>query len=194
MFDLLFIGLSAAFINNFVLTYFLGICPFLGVSRKIDGALGMGAAVTFVMTVAGGATYLLHQYVLIPLGLEILQYIAFIFVIAGTVQFVELYVRRFYEPLHAAFGVYLPMITTNCAVLGACLLIWSRGYTTLAEALVFSFCGGLGFLTAIVIMAGLREEMVFADVPQPLRGVPVSLFIATILAMAFTGFAGIGAR
>ena len=192
--ELLFIGLSAALINNFVLSYFLGICPFLGVSKRLDAAFGMGAAVTFVMTISGGLTYLLQQYALIPLGLQILQYVAFIFVIAGTVQFVELYVQRFFEPLYRAFGVYLPMITTNCAVLGVCLLVWSKSYDTLAQALTFSFCGGAGFTLAIVIMAGLRESLDFADVPQPLRGTPIALFVAAILAMAFAGFAGMGSH
>ena len=192
--ELLFIGLSAALINNFVLSYFLGICPFLGVSKRLDAAFGMGAAVTFVMTISGGLTYLLQQYALIPLGLQILQYVVFIFVIAGTVQFVELYVQRFFEPLYRAFGVYLPMITTNCAVLGVCLLVWSKSYNTLAQALMFSFCGGAGFTLAIVIMAGLRESLKFADVPRPLQGTPIALFVAVILAMAFAGFAGMGSQ
>lgn len=194
MFELLFIGLSAALINNFVLSNFMGICPFLGVSKRLDAAFGMGAAVTFVMTISGGLTYLLQQYALIPLGLQILQYVAFIFVIAGTVQFVELYVQRFFEPLYRAFGVYLPMITTNCAVLGVCLLVWSKSYDTLAQALTFSFFGGAGFTLAIVIMAGLRESIDFADVPRPFRGTPIALFVAAILAMAFAGFAGMGSQ
>jgi electron transport complex protein RnfA len=194
MLELLFVGLSAALINNFVLTYFLGICPFLGVSKRLDAAAGMGTAVTFVMTISGGLTYLLQRYALIPLKLEFLQYVAFIFVIAGTVQFVELYVRRFFEPLYQAFGVYLPMITTNCVVLGACLLIGSRSYDTLAQALTFSMGGGLGFTLAIVIMAGLREELQFADVPRPFQGTPVALLTAAILALAFAGFAGMGAH
>ncbi|MFN0054785.1 MAG: electron transport complex protein RnfA [Planctomycetales bacterium] len=192
--ELLFIALSAALINNFVLSYFMGICPFLGVSKRLDSALGMGAAVTFVMTISGGLTYLIQQYALIPLGLEILQYVAFIFVIAGTVQFVELYVQRFFEPLYRAFGVYLPMITTNCAVLGVCLLVWSKSYDTLTQALTFSCFGGAGFTLAIVIMAGLRESVDFADVPRPLRGTPIVLFVAAILAMAFAGFAGMGSQ
>lgn len=194
MLELLYIGLSAALINNFVLSFFLGICPFLGVSKRLDAAIGMGAAVTFVMTISGGVTYLLQQYALNPLGLQILQYTAFIFVIAGTVQFVELYIQRYFEPLYRAFGVYLPMITTNCAVLGGCLLVWSKSYNTLAKALTFNFFGGVGFTLAIVIMAGLRETLEFADVPRPLRGTPIALFVAAILAMAFAGFGGMGSH
>ena len=190
--ELFLIALSAALINNVVLTYFLGICPFLGVSRRLDMAYGMGAAVTFVMTFTGGLTYLIHQHVLLPLGLDFLQYIVFIFVIAATVQLVEMYVRKFFEGLYEAFGVFLPMITTNCAILGTCLFIWLKDYTRLIEALTFSLFGGLGFTLAIVIMAGIREELELADVPRPLRGAPITLFVAAILAMAFTGFAGIG--
>ncbi len=190
--ELFFIALSAAIINNLVLTYFLGICPFLGVSRRLDMAFGMGAAVTFVMTITGTLTFLINKYVLLPFHLEILQYIVFIFVIAAAVQLVEMYVRKYFEGLYEAFGVFLPMITTNCAILGTCLFIWLKSYTELVEAMVFSFFGGLGFTMAIVIMAGLREELELADVPRPLRGAPITLFIAAILAMAFTGFAGIG--
>jgi electron transport complex protein RnfA len=190
--ELFFIALSAVVINNLVLTYFLGICPFLGVSRRLDMAFGMGAAVTFVMTITGTLTFLINKYLLLPFGLEILQYIVFIFVIAAAVQLVEMYVRKYFEGLYEAFGVFLPMITTNCAILGACLFIWLKGYTQLIEAMVYSFCGGIGFTLAIVIMAGLREELELADVPRPLRGAPITLFIAAILAMAFTGFAGIG--
>jgi electron transport complex protein RnfA len=192
MSELLLIALSASVINNIVLTYFLGICPFLGVSRRLDMAFGMGAAVTFVMTIAGLLTFLANKYVLLPLGLEFLQYIVFIFIIAATVQLVEMYVRKFFPALYEAFGVFLPMITTNCAILGTCLFIWLKGYTQLSQALVFSVFGGIGFTLAIVIMAGIREELELADVPKPLRGPAITLFIAAILAMAFSGFAGIG--
>jgi electron transport complex protein RnfA len=175
-----------------VLTYFLGICPFLGVSRRLDMAFGMGAAVTFVMTIAGLLTFLVNKHVLIPLNLSFLQYIVFIFVIASAVQLVEMYVRKFFPVLYESFGVFLPMITTNCAILGTCLFIWLKDYTTLSEALVYSVFGGVGFTLAIVIMAGIREELDLADVPRPLRGAAITLFIAAILAMAFSGFAGIG--
>lgn len=190
--NLLFIALSAAVINNMVLTYFMGICPFLGVSRRLDMAFGMGTAVAFVMTIAGTLTFLINKYVLLPWSLGFLQYITFIFVIAGTVQFVELFVRKFFERLHESFGVFLPMITTNCAILGTCLFIWLKGYTTLVQAMVFSVFSGLGFTLAIVVMAGIREELEFADVPQPFRGAAITLFIAAVLSMAFMGFAGIG--
>lgn len=190
--ELFFIAISAALINNLVLTYFLGICPFLGVSRRLDMAFGMGTAVTFVMTIAGTLTFLVHKHVLIPLELTFLQYIVFIFVIASAVQLVEMYVRKYFEGLYEAFGVFLPMITTNCAILGTCLFIWLKQYDQLIEAIVFSVFGGIGFTIAIVIMAGIRERLELADVPRPLRGAPITLFIAAILAMAFAGFAGIG--
>jgi len=192
MSELFLIALSAAVINNLVLTYFLGICPFLGVSRRLDMAFGMGCAVTFVMTIAGVLTFLLKKYALDPLGLSFLQYIVFIFVIAATVQLVEMYVRKFFERLYEAFGVFLPMITTNCAILGTCLFIWLKHYTTLSQAVTFCIFGGLGFTMAIVIMAGVREELEMADIPRPLRGAPITLFVAAVLAMAFMGFAGIG--
>ena len=186
------IALGAAVVNNLVLTYFLGVCPFLGVSRRLDMAFGMGVAVTFVMTIAGVMTFLLEQYVLAPLDLMFLKYITFIFVIAGTVQLVELYVRKMFPALYEAFGVFLPMITTNCAILGTCLLIGLKQYSTLLEAVVFSVFGGIGFTLAIVIMAGIREELRHADIPRPLRGAAITLFVAAILSMAFLGFAGIG--
>jgi electron transport complex protein RnfA len=192
MTELILIAISAAIVNNVVLTYFLGVCPFLGVSRRLDMAFGMGTAVTFVVTIAGTLTFLTHRYVLLPLDLAFLQYIVFIFVIAGTVQLVEMVVRKFQPTLYEAFGVFLPMITTNCAILGTCLFVWLKGYDTLLKAVVFSFFNGVGFTLAIVIMAGLRKELTFADVPKPLRGAPITLFVAAILAMAFMGFAGIG--
>lgn len=193
MSDLLWIALSALLINNLVLTYFLGICPFLGVSRHLSTAFGMGVAVTFVTTVAGMLTFLLERHLLEPLGLAYLQYLVFIFVIAGTVQLVELYVQRFHGALHQAFGVFLPMITTNCAILGVCLLIQLKGYDTLAQAAVFSLCGGLGFTLALLLMAGIRERLEGADVPAPFQGVALALICAGILALAFMGFAGMGA-
>ena len=188
--ELLFIGLSAALINNFVLSYFLGICPFLGVSKRLDAAFGMGAAVTFVMTISGGLTYLLQQYALIPLGLQILQYVAFIFVIAGTVQFVELYVQRFFEPLYRAFGVYLPMITTNCAVLGVPLLNVGMKHNLL-ESLLFGFGSSVGFTLALVLFAGIRERLEGADVPLPFKGTAIAMITAGLMSLAFMGFAGL---
>jgi Na+-translocating ferredoxin:NAD+ oxidoreductase subunit A len=192
MAELFLLAISAALVHNVVLTYFLGICPFLGVSQRLDMAFGMGAAVTFVMVLAGTMTNLLFLYVLIPLGLTILQYLVFILVIASAVQLVEMYLRKFFPRLYDAFGVFLPMITTNCAILGTCLFINLKGYQRLDETLVYSFFAGMGFTLAIVIMASIREELEYADVPAPFRGAPIALFVAAILAMAFMGFAGIG--
>lgn len=192
MTELLLIALTAAIINNTVLTYFLGICPFLGVSKRVDMAFGMGVAVTFVMTVSGVVTFLIKKYTLSPLNLSFLEYVVYIFVIAAMVQLVEMYLRKFFPKLYEAFGIFLPLITTNCAILGACLFIWLKNYDTLAQATVFCVFSGLGFALAIVIMAGIREELDFADVPPPLKGAGITLLTAAILAMSFMGFAGIG--
>jgi electron transport complex protein RnfA len=194
-----FIG--AALINNFVLSNFLGICPFLGVSRKIDMAFGMGCAVTFVMTVSGIVTWLIVHGILTPIGtalgdpasLYFLKYVAFIMVIASMVQLVEMYLRKFFPSLYNAFGVFLPLITTNCAILGACLLIDMKPeYANLLMATVFAFGGGIGFTLAITIMAGIREHILFSDVPRCLQGPGITLLTAAILALAFMGFTGMG--
>jgi electron transport complex protein RnfA len=184
---LIVIFISAAIINNFVFKYFLGICPFLNVSRETGMAVGMGLAVTFVMTLAGTLTWLIHNLILVSLGIEFLRYVTFILVIAGLVQLVELYIRKFFPALHESFGIFLPMITTNCAILGACLFIQKLEYAFL-EALVFCIGGGLGFTLAITIMAGIREELSVADVPKPFRGPAITLIVASILALAFSGF------
>jgi len=209
MTDLLLIAIAIAIVNNFVFTYFLGICPYLGVSRRMDMAFGMGLAVTFVMTISGTVTWLINNLVLAPnaplvaADLTFIKYIVFIFVIAGTVQLVEMYIRRFHPGLYRAFGIFLPMITTNCAILGACLLLDLKeatyalshvGAIGFVRAVVFSIAGGLGFTIAICLMAGAREELDFADVPRPLQGAPITLLIAGILAMAFQGFAGMAAE
>jgi len=185
--ELIFIFLTAAIINNFVFKYFLGICPFLGVSRRVDMAVGMGFAVTFVMTVAGVLTWIVYDLVLTRIGLEFLQYITFILIIAGAVQLVEMYIRKFFPSLYESFGIFLPMITTNCAILGACLFIQKFEYG-FVQTLVFSIGAGLGFALAITIMAGIREELDFAAVPKPFRGPGITLLTAAILAMAFSGF------
>ncbi len=195
-----FIGV--VLINNFVLARFLGICPFLGVSRKVDMAFGMGCAVTFVMTVSGVVTWLIVHAVLMPVGrwlgnpesLFFLKYVAFIMVIAAMVQLVEMYLKKFFRPLYNAFGVFLPLITTNCAILGACLLIdMNEMYrSSLLKSTVFAFGGGIGFAMAITIMAGIREHVRFSDVPKPLQGAGITLLTACILSLAFMGFAGIG--
>ena len=194
--------LGAVLINNFVLARFLGICPFLGVSRKVDMALGMGCAVTFVMTVSGVVTWLIVHALLTPIGeavlgdpeaLYFLKYVAFIMVIASMVQLVEMYVRKFFPSLYTAFGVFLPLITTNCAILGACLLIDMKPeFQNLLSATIFAFGAGIGFMLAITIMAGIREHIRFSDVPKCLQGPGITLLIAGMLSLAFMGFTGMG--
>jgi len=196
------IFLSVVLVNNFVFAQFLGICPFLGVSRKVDMAFGMGCAVTFVMTISGVVTWLIVHGVLAPIGrqfgnpeaLYFLKYVIFIMVIASMVQLVEMYLRKFFPALYVAFGVFLPLITTNCAILGACLLIDMNDVyqRSLLKSAVFAFGGGIGFMMAITIMAGIREHLRFSDVPKALQGAGITLLTACILALAFMGFAGIG--
>lgn len=184
--NLLMIFLYGAIINNMIFKYFLGCCPFLGVSRRVDMAMGMGLAVTFVMVVAGTLTWIIYNWVLLPLNMGFLQYVAYILVIAAAVQLVEMYLRKFIPSLYESFGIFLPMITTNCAVLGACLFIKKFEYNLL-ESAVYSLAGGLGFAMAITIMGGIREELESSDVPPAFRGVPITLITASILAMAFSG-------
>jgi len=183
--------LSVVLINNLVLTKFLGICPYLGVSGRIDMAFGMGLAVTFVMTLSGTLTWLIDHMVLMPYGLEVTRYVCFILVIASAVQLVEMYVRKFFPPLYDSFGIFLPLITTNCAILGLCLFLNLWGTGSLLEAVVLSFGGGIGFTIAICIMAGIRENLQMVDVPECLQGAPITLITAGILSLAFMGFAGI---
>jgi len=182
--------ISIVLINNLVLTKFLGICPYLGVSGRIDMAFGMGMAVTFVVTLSGILTWLIDNLLLIPLGLEVTRYVCFILVIAGAVQLVEMYVRKFFPALYDSFGIFLPLITTNCAILGLCLFInlWEVG--SLLEAAVLSIGAGVGFTMAICIMAGIRENLNLADVPESLKGAPITLITAGLLTMAFMGFSG----
>jgi electron transport complex protein RnfA len=182
--------ISVVLINNLVLTKFLGICPYLGVSGRIDMAFGMGLAVTFVMTLSGTLTWLIDHMLLIPLGLEVARYVAFILVIASAVQLVEMYLRKFFPPLYDSFGIFLPLITTNCAILGLCLFLNLWNVSSLLEAVVLSFGGGIGFTIAICIMAGIRENLRMVDVPDPLQGAPITLITAGILSLAFMGFAG----
>jgi H+/Na+-translocating ferredoxin:NAD+ oxidoreductase subunit A len=183
--------LSVVLINNLVLTKFLGICPYLGVSGRIDMAFGMGLAVTFVMTLSGTLTWLIDHMVLMPLGLEVTRYVCFILVIASAVQLVEMYLRKFFPPLYDSFGIFLPLITTNCAILGLCLFLNLWGTDSLLEAVVLSAGGGIGFTMAICIMAGIRENLQMVDVPECLKGAPITLITAGILSLAFMGFAGI---
>ena len=182
--------ISVVIVNNLVFTKFLGICPYLGVSGRIDMAFGMGCAVTFVVTLAGTLTWLIDNLILQPLGLEVMMYVCFILVIAGAVQLVEMYVRKFFPPLYDSFGIFLPLITTNCAILGLCLFINLWGIDNLVEAVVLSFGAGVGFTLAICIMAGIRENLELADVPECLKGAPITLITAGLLTLAFMGFAG----
>ncbi len=182
--------ISIVLINNLVFTKFLGICPYLGVSGRIDMAFGMGMAVTFVVTLSGTLTWLIDNLILMPMGLEVTRYVCFILVIAGAVQLVEMYVRKFFPSLYESFGIFLPLITTNCAILGLCLFINLWAIDNLLEAVVLSFGAGIGFTMAICIMAGIRENLKLADVPQCLQGAPITLITAGLLALAFMGFAG----
>ncbi len=187
--NLITIFIAAAFVNNFVFYRFLGICPFLGVSRRTHAALSMGVAVTFVMLISGVVTWLLHHLILVPLNLPYLRYVAFILVIASLVQIVEIYMRKEQEKLYESFGIYLPLITTNCAILGLVLLTMIKNYDFL-ESLIFSLGAGFGFTMALVIMSGIRERLELAEVPESLKGVPIALIVAGLLALAFGGFSG----
>ncbi len=187
--DLIVVFLSIALVNNLVFMKFLGICPYLGVSKKIDMAFGMGLAVTFVLTLSATMTWLINNLVLIPMNLEFTKYIAFILVIASMVQLVEMYVRKFYPALYQSFGIFLPLITTNCAILGTCLFIDLWGYNFI-EAVVAGFGGGLGFTMAISIMAGIREQLEMAELPKAMEGAGITLVTAGILTLAFMGFSG----
>lgn len=217
--DILLIALSASIINNFIFYYFVGICPFVGVSKKVDMAFGMGCAVTFVMSIAAFLSWGITVFVLIPgapvstfiagffttpeaaaqIDLTVLSYIVYIFAIASSVQFVEMYVRKFFPSLYRSFGVFLPLITTNCAILFACLTIMShvagvdnpKEVWDLGKAMTLALFGGLGFTIAIVIMSGIREELELCDVPKPFEGAAITLVIGGILAIAFMGFTGV---
>ncbi len=181
---------TAIFVNNIVLAQFLGICPFLGVSKKLSSATGMGAAVTFVMIIATTVTWLIQTYILDACGLGYMQTIVFILVIAALVQMLEIIIKKIAPPLYAALGVFLPLITTNCAVLGVALLVIQKGMN-LGESVVYAFASAVGFTLALVLFAGIREHLELIDVPKPMRGVPIALICAGLLAMAFMGFSGI---
>ena len=182
--------ITAIFINNIVLSQFLGICPFLGVSKSTSSALGMGAAVTFVMTLATVVAWLLQSYVLDPLGLGFLQTIVFILVIAFLVQLLEIVMKKTVPTMYQALGVFLPLITTNCAVLGVAILVIQKGFT-LMESLAYGVSTALGFTLALWLFAGIREQLELAHVPAAMRGVPQALVTAGLIAMAFMGFSGI---
>ncbi len=187
--ELLALFISAILINNFVLYYFLGICPFLGVSKKLDSALSMGLAVTFVMTITAVMSWMINTWILIPYNIGYLQTVSFILVIASLVQLVEMFIRKMSPPLYQALGIYLPLITTNCAIMGLALLAARKDYGFF-EAVVFGIGSGIGFTLAIVLMAGIREQLDLADVPEPLKGAGIALIVAGIMALAFTGFSG----
>ncbi|MEI3347712.1 electron transport complex subunit RsxA [uncultured Oscillibacter sp.] len=190
IYQLLAIMLGAILANNFIFSQFLGICPFLGVSKKVDTAVGMGIAVTFVMGLASAVCFLVNNYVLIPLGLGYMQTVAFILVIASLVQFIEMFLQKSMPSLYTALGVYLPLITTNCAVLGVVLLNVQNNYNFISSV-VYGITGGLGFLLAIVLFASIRERLVFADYPKCWDGFPIALVTAGLMALAFMGFSGL---
>ncbi len=187
--EIFILMLTAILVENYIFSRFLGICPFLGVSEKPDTALGMGCAVTFVMTVSSAATFAVYHYILVPFNLQYLETIAFILIIAALVQFIEMFLRKFVPSLYGALGIYLPLITTNCAVLGAVLLNIQNGFNFI-ESLAFGFSSALGFTLAIVIFAGVRMRVSLADPPKPFRGTPIALVTAGLIAMAFSGFTG----
>jgi electron transport complex protein RnfA len=184
------IFISAIFVNNIVLAKFLGICPFLGVSKKTSTAVGMTGAVTFVITLATIVTWLLQKYVLEKFDLIFLQTVTFILVIAALVQMVEIILKKVSPPLYQALGIFLPLITTNCAVLGVAIMVQQSHYNLL-ESTVFAFSTALGFGLALIIFSGIREQLEFADIPEGMKGAPIALLVAGILAMAFMGFAGL---
>ena len=188
--ELILILMGGVLINNYVLQQFLGICPFLGVSKKFDQASGMGIAVTFVMLCATAVTWPIYTYALVPLKLEYLQTIVFILVIAALVQFVEIVLKKFIPALHKSLGVYLPLITTNCAVLGVTLNNITDGYNFI-ESMISSLGVGLGFLLAMVLFAGVRSRLENCPSPKPFKGIPITLIAASIVALAFFGFAGV---
>ena len=183
------ISLAAILAENFILVKFLGICPFMGVSKKMDTALGMGLAVIFVMGLASAATWAVNTLLLVPLALEYMQTVVFILVIATLVQLVEMFLQKALPALYQALGIYLPLITTNCAVLGSALVNIEKGYNFI-ESVVFGFSAALGFTMAIVVFAGVRERLNFADPPKAFRGFPLLLISAGLVAMAFSGFSG----
>lgn len=197
--EFIIILISAVFVNNILLSQFLGICPFLGVSNKLSTAAGMSAAVCFVITLSTLVTYLLQHYVLDPLGVGFLQTIAFILVIAALVQMVEIVLKKLSPALYSALGIFLPLITTNCAVLGVALTVVTKEFTfggeahmlNLGESVMYAFATSIGFGLAMVLFAGLRETLALNDVPKAFKGVPVALLTASILAMAFMGFSGL---
>ena len=191
--NIILLAISAAFVNNVILSQFMGICPFLGVSKKVSTAAGMGGAVIFVMAIASTVTSLIYKFVLEPLDLKYMNTIVFILVIASLVQFVEMFLKKAMPSLYQALGVYLPLITTNCAVLGIALKNVENGYT-IFESIINGIFSAVGFAVAIVIMAGIREKIDKNDVPMSFRGAPIVLITAGLMAIAFMGFSGFSIR
>ena len=188
--SLVTISLGAILSNNFIFSQFLGICPFLGVSKKVDTAVGMGVAVTFVMGLASAITWLVNTFILVKFNLMYMQTVAFILVIAALVQFIEMFLQKAMPTLYTALGIYLPLITTNCAVLGVALLNVQNSYNFI-ESVVYGITGGIGFLLAIVLFASIRERLVFAEYPKSFDGFPIALVTAGLMALAFMGFSGL---
>ncbi len=188
--DLLIILISSSLVSNVVLSQFLGLCPFLGVSKKTDTAAGMGAALIFVITLSSFVAGMIYQYMLVPLHIEYLQTIVFILVIAALVQFVEMFLKKYVKSLYQALGIYLPLITTNCAVLGVALTNVQKEYGII-QGVVNGFATAAGFTISIVILAGLREKMAYNDVPESFQGMPIVLITAGLMAIAFCGFSGL---
>lgn len=187
--ELILIFFSAAIVNNFVLAYFLGICPFIGVSNKLSSAFPMGLATTFVMVLTAIVTWLIYHLILVPYEVVYLEYVSFILVVASLVQFVEMFIKKVSQPLYRALGIFLPLITTNCAILGLALFIVLKDYS-FVQAIFYGVGAGAGFTLAISVMAGIREELELANVPRAFQGAPITLIVAGLLALAFMGFAG----
>ncbi len=190
LYKIFLIAVMSILVHNFILSRFLGLCPFFGVSKKLDSAIGMGLAVIFVMTLASAITWILWTFVLVPLNIKFLDTIVFILVIASLVQFVEMFIKKTLPVLYQALGIYLPLITTNCAVLGVAQL----NITSYPNSFLYSICNGIfsgvGFTLALVLMSGIREKLELAEVPAPLKGMPIAFITASLLALAFLGFAG----
>ena len=189
MSELIAIFLGMVLINNFILVRFLGLCPFFGVSKQLGSAISMGVAVTFVMTIASLATWIIYHYILVPFDIEFMHIVIFILVIATLVQIIELFIKKTNAQLYFAFGIYLPLITTNCAVLGITLIVVQQNYS-LSGAMVAALGGGLGFTLVLAMMAGIRERLELANAPKAMKGLPIAFIIAALLGLAFSGFGG----
>lgn len=189
--EYLLILIAAVFVNNIVLSQFLGICPFLGVSNKVSTSVGMSGAVLFVMTIATLVTYLLYNFILVPMGLDYLRTITFILVIASLVQMVEIILKKVSPALYQALGVFLPLITTNCAILGVAILALGMENASLLKAVFFAIANALGFALALVLFASIREQLELMDIPERMKGVPINLLVAGLLSLAFLGFTGL---